>query len=477
MTKEFKFKTRVRKVLADLITPVSIYLKIRDNYPNSILLESSDYRANANSFSFICFQPLAQFKVEGTQVETSGKGMETISQEAVNPLDVPQMLQQFISSFEVEQNKDLNFNINGVFGYSAFDAVRYFDTYKIKDGENDPYYIPEIRYCFYQYVIAINHFKNELYIIEYTKEDEASQLDVISYLIQNRSIPKYEFSTKNGEVSNVDDAQFIEMVKKGKQHCRRGDVIQIVLSRQFKQQFTGDEFNVYRSLRSINPSPYLYFFDYGNYRIFGSSPETQLLVNDGLATINPIAGTFRRTGNDADDEILAQKLSVDEKENAEHVMLVDLARNDLARNSSVIKVEKYREVQFYSHVIHLVSKVTGKLLPDTSTIKVMADSFPAGTLSGAPKYSAIELINKIENQNRGYYGGCIGFAGFNGDFNQAIMIRSFLSKNNVLYYQAGAGVVDASDETSELNEVNNKLSALKQAIVNANEMTRLTPEL
>ena len=254
------------------------------------------------------------------------------------------------------------------------------------------------------------------------------------------------------------------MLTRGKEHCFRGDVFQIVLSRQFSQKYKGDEFQLYRALRSVNPSPYLFYFDYGDYRIFGSSPEAELRIKKGRAIINPIAGTFRRTGNDEQDRILAEKLCADPKENAEHVMLVDLARNDLSRNADDVRVDNYREVQYFSHVIHLVSEVSGKLPGDSNMISVLGDSFPAGTLSGAPKHRAMQLIDRYENQRRSYYGGTIGFIGFDNSLNHAIMIRSFLAKSNTLFYQAGAGIVAGSVEENELQEVNNKLAALKKAI-------------
>ncbi|MFO7875629.1 MAG: anthranilate synthase component I family protein [Desulfovermiculus sp.] len=330
--------------------------------------------------------------------------------------------------------------------------------------------IPEMKYGFYKYIIAINHLKNELQLIENLVDGEESSIDYIEDLIQNRNIAAYHFRTSGEEGTNMTDEQYMEIVDRGKEHCFRGDVFQIVLSRQFSQGFRGDDFNVYRALRSINPSPYLFYFDYGSFRLFGSSPETQIEVSDGKAYINPIAGTFRRTGDDEEDRELARQLADDEKENAEHIMLVDLARNDLSRTTSKVTVERYREIQFYSHVIHMVSKVSGVLRPDANTVKIMAESFPAGTLSGAPKYKAMELIDHYEGKLRGFYGGTIGNISLNGDINHAIMIRSFMSKNNTLYYQAGAGIVSESNRESELKEVGNKLAALKSAIEMAQTM-------
>jgi anthranilate synthase component 1 len=354
--------------------------------------------------------------------------------------------------------------VDGVFGYTTYDAVQYFEDITFHSTLPGKEEIPELRYNFYRFVLAINHMNNELQLFENIVNGGGSQIDTVTSLLHNRNIATYGFEAAGKESSNLSDEQYMQMVAKGKEHCYRGDVFQIVLSRQFRQAFRGDEFNVYRALRSINPSPYLFYFDYGSYRLFGSSPEAQIEVKGGKAFINPIAGTFRRTGNDREDQELARKLAEDDKENAEHVMLVDLARNDLSRTTDRVTVEFYREIQFYSHVIHMVSKVSGVLREDANTIRIMAESFPAGTLSGAPKYKAMELIDRYEGKRRGYYGGTLGFIRFNGDINHAIMIRSFLSRDHVLYYQAGAGIVSESTEDGELQEVNNKLAALKSAI-------------
>lgn len=454
--------------IADVTTPVSLYLKLRDEYPNTTLLESSDYHGNSNSMSFICFKPLYEFIVDKGFV-MQGEAHKELQPIPINETNnVPQLLDKFIKSLKVD-NSSSPIKINGLFGYTTFDAVQYFDTLTFQAEKKDEHSIPELRYTFFKYIVAFNHFTNQLYLIENLKEKEASKSNAIVEEFYNRTIPTFQFKPFNQEESNLTDEQYKAMVTKGKEHCFRGDVFQIVLSRQFRQQFAGDEFNVYRALRNINPSPYLFYFDYGSYKIFGSSPEAQLVIENNIATINPIAGTFKRTGDDVKDQELAIQLSADEKENAEHVMLVDLARNDLSRNCQGVKVNTYKEVQFYSHVLHLVSDVSGQLKDGSIAARVMADTFPAGTLSGAPKYKAMQLIDSIENQNRGYYGGCIGNIGLDGSFNQAIMIRSFLSKNNTLFYQAGAGVVSESKEENELQEVNNKLGALKKAIRLAEE--------
>jgi len=464
--KKYNFTTSIREILADTVTPVSVYLKMRDVFPNALLLESSDHHSLENSYSFICLKPEASIEVSQFNTlckypdGTSEKGAITKAGELAIAMD------SFFNCFKGE-NSNPGLPANGFFGYVSYDGVQYFETIRFNHKVSPAYEIPEVHYAFYHYIIAINHFQNSIQLIENLFEGESSSLNMIEDLLSSRNFATFSFDTVNHESSNITDEAFKAMVTKGKEHCFRGDVFQIVLSRQFSQQFMGDDFNVYRALRSINPSPYLFYFDYGNYKIFGSSPEAQLQINQRKVSINPIAGTFRRTGNDEQDRLLAEKLSNDPKENAEHVMLVDLARNDLSRNATEVKVELFREVQFYSHVIHLVSKVTGLLPEGANPVSIMGDSFPAGTLSGAPKFKAMELIDRYENQNRGYYGGCIGFIGFDKSFNHAIMIRSFLSKNNTLFYQAGAGIVAASDEENELQEVVNKLAALKKAIVMA----------
>jgi len=463
----YKLTTHYKQILADTITPVSVYLKIRDRFPNSLLLESSDYRGNENSFSYICCNPIATIKIENDTVYETYPNNTTFETSITNDVNVPEIIEKFSKQFETSKS-EFKFINNGLFGYIAYDAVRYFEDIDVSKKENS-LNIPDIQYSVYQNIIAINHFNNEAYIFAHCYDSENNIAELES-LLNVKNFASYGFNTVGKTTSNLNDEQYKEHVALAKKHCQRGDVFQLVLSKRFTQQFKGDEFNVYRALRSINPSPYLFYFDYGDFKIFGSSPEAQLVVKDDLAEIHPIAGTFKRTGNDEQDAELAKKLSVDKKENAEHVMLVDLARNDLSRNGSNVTVDTYREVQFFSHVIHLVSKVTGKKHLDTSTMQVVADTFPAGTLSGAPKHMAMQLIEKYETVNRDFYGGAIGFMDFSGNFNHAIMIRTFLSKNHALHWQAGAGLVNESNEESELQEVYNKLGALTKALKLATEI-------
>jgi anthranilate synthase component 1 len=470
----FTLKTTYKKLLADTVTPVSIYLKLRDKFINSILLESSDYHGNENSYSYICCQPIARFELSDHTLTQQFPDGSLQRQAITERHQVVAALDNFCKQFHTEEHR-FPFINNGIFGYVAYNSVQFFEDIELRDRKTEENAIPDMIYQVFKYVMVINHFKNELYIFEHAPESnqvEASTegIDYIISLIQNKNFPSYTFHLQDEETTNLTDQEFLDVIASGKYHCQVGDVFQIVLSRRFSRKFTGDEFNVYRALRSVNPSPYLFYFDFGSFKIFGSSPEAQITIQNRKATIYPIAGTFRRTGNDVEDAELAQKLYDDPKENAEHVMLVDLARNDLSRNGRNVNVDTFKEIQYYSHVIHLVSKVSSTMDEKSSTIQMVADTFPAGTLSGAPKHRAMQLIDKYEPTNRGYYGGCIGFMGFNGNFNHAIMIRSFLSKNNTLYYQAGAGVVAKSVIESELQEVNNKLGALRKALEMATEI-------
>ena len=464
--KKYLLKTYSKKFLVDTITPVSVYLRIRDKFHNSLLLESSDYNSNNNSFSYICFNQIAKFEVFNNEIIKQFPDNIEVRDSCTKD-NILKELETFINSFEINKD-DLPFINNGLFGFTAYDAVQYFEDIKITK-KNNSISIPEMYYGIYKNIIAIDHFKNIAYIFCHS-DDNTNNIDEIYQIIKFSDFNNFKFRSVEKVKSNLSDKEFINHVTKAKKHCKRGDVFQLVLSRRFSQKFSGDDFNVYRALRSINPSPYLFYFDYGNFKIFGSSPEAQLVIKNKYAEIHPIAGTFKRTGDDTKDKLLAEKLMNDPKEVSEHVMLVDLARNDLSRNCSDVKVNKFKEIQFFSHVIHLVSKVTGQLEDNTKNLNIIADTFPAGTLSGAPKHMAMSLIDKYEKTNRGYYGGAIGFLDFQGNFNHAIMIRTFLSKNNCLHWQAGAGIVDKSNNINELNEVYNKLNALTKSIEMANNI-------
>ncbi len=463
--KKIEIETTHKKILSDVFTPVGIYLRLRDRFRDTILLESADSNSAENSSSFICINAIGGIEISSyNEIECKYPGGQPEKKALQNGQDVPNIVWDFMQQFDVKETSEKAVKIaQSLFGYTTFDAVQFFETIQLKCGKTKPA-IPLMRYRLYQYVIAINHFKNEMFICENRLKNLPSEASLVESLIRSKDVPQFPFQSKGEETSNITDEQHIETVKKGIQSCLRGDVFQIVLSRRFQQKFSGDEFNVYRALRSINPSPYLFYFDYGDYKLMGSSPESELIIKNGKAIIHPIAGTTKRTGNDEEDKRLTIALQNDAKENAEHTMLVDLARNDVSRLCKDVKVNFYKQVHYYSHVIHLVSEVSGTVKENTNPFLLLAATFPAGTLSGAPKFKAMELIDQYETTPRSFYGGCIGSVGFDGSCNQAIMIRTFLSKENTLTYQAGGGIVAASNPQNELEEVANKLGALKKAI-------------
>ncbi len=463
--KKIQLETNCNKMLADVFTPVGIYLRLRDRFRDTVLLESTDNHVADNSFSFIGINAIAGIEITtADKLEFKLPGQPPEKLEIKNSHEVPHLIWSFMQRFEIKASSKEAKYAQGLFGYTSFDAVQFFDTVQLPETGNEAPLIPLMRYRLYQYVIAVNHYKDELFICENIISGIESEIAVLESLISSKDVPVYPFKAMGEETSNMTNDDYMDMVKKGIASCLRGDVFQIVLSRRFEQSFTGDEFNVYRALRSINPSPYLFFFDYGDYKLLGSSPEAQIIIQHGKAVVHPIAGTFIRTGDDEVDQRAAERLLLDAKENAEHVMLVDLARNDLSRLCDDVTVAHYRQVQYYSHVIHLVSEVAGKVRPGTNPFELLAKTFPAGTLSGAPKIKAMQLIDQYEPTQRNNYGGAIGFMGFDSTCIHAIMIRTFLSRHNTLVYQAGAGIVAASMPESELQEVNNKLGALKKAI-------------
>lgn len=470
-----KIQVLEKKLPADTITPVSLYLRLRDRFPGALLLESSDYHAKENSLSFLCLDPIAGVTLHDDRLETELPGGQKISKKiAANSL-IFNALDDFFNQFQIETETKTARKFNGFFGYSTYDAVQFFENIELADRPQIDRKIPLLCYRLFRFVVCIDHFKDTMTLLENLPNGQISRIDDLENLIASPVFPSFKFQIEGDEQTNMTDDFFKKMVTAGKNHCQRGDVFQVVVSRQFSQKFTGDEFNVYRALRSVNPSPYLFYFDFGDFRLFGSSPEAQIRVTaDGgrqtahgekkKAIINPIAGTVRRTGDDNADRAAAEHLVADPKENAEHIMLVDLARNDLSRIARKVRVSMLKDVQFFSHVIHLVSTVEGEFPVDASRVRLLGETFPAGTLSGAPKFRAMQIIDHLEPQPRGFYGGCIGFFNFENEMNHAILIRSFLSKNNTLHFQAGAGVVKYSDEESETQEVFNKIGALRRAV-------------
>lgn len=468
--KKYQIHTKVQTLIADDLTPVAIYQSIRDHFGVTGIMESNDMRSTENCFSFILAEPIATFTVIDGKANMTMPDGETHTQTISRPPMLETSFQFFMDSFN-QTTTETNRNIHGVFGFSSFECCRHYDAFDIheKDDKKD---LVDMRFDLYRYIMAFNHLTDRLYICCNMIDDEdfSEGFNSLMDIIASKRVPKYPFSIVGEERADTDEDAYMAMIEAGKRHCQKGDVFQIVLSRAFQQDFKGDEFNVYRALRSINPSPYLFYFNFDRFKIFGSSPESQLIIDDHKATLHPIAGTYKRTGNDFEDEKLALELLADPKENAEHIMLVDLARNDLGRHSSKVVVSQLKETKYYSHVIHLVSQVDGVLPDEYNPLTIFADTFPAGTLSGAPKIKAVSLIDHYEKTRRGYYGGAIGFIGFNGDINTAIIIRSFFSLDYTLHFRAGAGVVISSVPAKELAEVDNKVAALRQAIGMAESM-------
>ncbi|MBL7826410.1 MAG: anthranilate synthase component I family protein [Saprospiraceae bacterium] len=466
-----KIEVQVHRIQmpADTVTPVGLYLRLRDRYPEAVLLEGADNAEGKNGSSFIGIAPQAEIVIENGMMRFNVPAAGINDEAPLQHIDVLEKLEAFRTLFAFSDNESAhNLSGLGLIGYMGYDAVQMFEPsafhHQTVSGG-----IPLLRFRLYRYMLVFNYLKHTLELVELTLPGQKHDPESVKTLIEHKDIPQFKFSATGPEKANMSDEAYLEIVKKGIAHCRRGDVFQVVLSRSFTQAFTGDEFNVYRALRSINPSPYLFFADYGSYRLFGSSPEAQLIIQNGKAVIHPIAGTYRKTGDDTIDLPAEQALLHDPKENAEHVMLVDLARNDLSRHADQVQVEAFREVHRYSHVIHLVSKVSGLVRSNVSPFALMADTFPAGTLSGAPKVRAMQIIHDNEPSSRQWYGGAIGMICFNGDVNMAIMIRSFLSRHQNLHFQAGAGIVVNSTPESEKMEIQHKLGALRAAIQMAKE--------
>ncbi len=459
---QVNYNTTATKMSSDIFTPVSIYLRVRDQFRDSVLLESTDFNSEENSYSFIGINAIAGIEINDINTVEYRLPLGEAKQIKNNSHEASlAQVENFTQNFIAHKKETFPLNVaQGLLGYISYNSVLLFENITLQKDS----LVPLLRFRFYQYIIAINHFKDELFLIENTIVGIESVLEKVKTCIIKKDVPQFPFDITKEESSNITEEDYKKIVQKGINHCLRGDVFQVVLSRKFEQQYIGDEFNVYRALRNINPSPYLFYFDYGNYKLFGSSPESQIIVKNKIAIIHPIAGTVKRTGNNEEDKLLTQQLIDDPKENAEHIMLVDLARNDLSQFCNNVTVNYFKQVKHYSHLVHLVSEVSGTVLQEDKILLAIGKSFPAGTLSGAPKYRAMEIINELENESRGFYAGAIGMLGFDGNCNMAIMIRTFLTKNNVLHFQAGAGIVAASKPENELEEVNNKVGALRAAI-------------
>jgi len=443
---------------ADSYNPVLLYRQLRHKFRKVCLLESNDYNNRSDSKSFLGLDPIVEITYESGIFKLETEGQLSLIEPIIG-ISSSQQLQILLDSYQMIDGSKPRF-----FGRISFEFSH--EENKIQASNPSDSEIPEIHLFLFRYVIQIDHFKDEGFIIKQSFTDCELETEEIHQLLRSNNLSMFPFELLGDEQEEKTEFQFKNMVEKAQEHCRRGDVFQMVLSNSYKQAFFGDDFEVYRSLRRLNPSPYLFYFDFEDYRLFGSSPEAQLKIIDGKAEIHPIAGTVVKSGIIEDDQKNIAFLKQDEKENSEHVMLVDLARNDLSRFCTNVRIEKFKEIQHFSHVYHIVSHVTAKSI-SKQTIPILSASFPAGTLSGAPKNKALELIARYETSRRDFYGGAIGMLESKGDLNMAIVIRSLLSKNNVLHYRAGAGIVLDSIPEKEYQEVQHKLRAVRTAIKQA----------
>lgn len=448
-------------MLADMYTPVSVYMRMRYRGVQSALMECSDYHDRSSSRSFVATHPIGSIAIGHGVATFSLPGGGVLRRIINDDYTCDVAINEFMQHLDISGEHS---DVFGLFGYTTFNAVRYFEHINVKDETQKENDAPDILYIMYRDIVVIDHFNSRMTLVTLGGSDA---LDAMKQSLDSAVGQDYGFRAVGECTSPLTDDEHRANIRRGIQHCLRGDVFQVVISRRFIQHFEGDDFKLYRTLRSINPSPYLFYFDFGGFRIFGSSPETHCRIENRKAYIDPIAGTTRRTGDADADRRAAEFLRNDPKENAEHVMLVDLARNDLSRNCHDVKVDFYKDLQYYSHVVHLVSRVSGQLDEGADAVKAFIDTFPAGTLSGAPKVRAMQIISELEPHNRGAYGGCVGFIGLNGNLNQAITIRTFVSRGGELWFQAGGGIVAKSNVEYELQEVNNKLGALRKAIKEA----------
>ena len=453
----YHFNTNIFKTLSDTNTPVELYLKLRDKFQNAFLLESSDHTTIENSYSYLCLQPLASFVVnrETTFIKYPDGSATSL---ATSGNSVSSSLQNFIASFKTEET-DLRFITNGIFGYTSYDAIPLFHNVAFKAGNAD---LPLMQYHLFRFLIVFNHFNNELYLLEHIQEGETSGMEPIKDIIAHRAVTQYPFACEDNEVSSFTDGAFLETIQKGIDHCDSGLLSGVNLSRKFTKKFTGDEFNVYRALRSVNPSGYLFYFDYGSFKIFGSSPEAQLVIKDGTAVVKPIAATMStiRNQNDANPDTQAALTSQYDA----HVAIVMRLKDALDKHSIKTTILKLMAPEHRSHATNLLSEISAVLVADYNLMEVFASVFPSGMISGIPKMAALEFIEENEPINRGFYGGAVGIIGFDQSYNHAVFNRSFVSADNQLAFQAGCFISSEASAADKLQEVNDKLVVLQTSI-------------
>jgi len=468
----------MREVLADLDTPLSAYLKLA-NGPYSYLFESVQGGEKWGRYSIIGLPCRTVLRVSGHEMTVTHESETLGTTEAEDPLAA---IEAFRKQFKVPDldNELLRFT-GGLVGYFGYDTVRYIEPRLNKQLNQDDLNVPDILLMVSDEVVVFDNLKNRLYVVVHVDPDVEGaydqgqkRLDEIIYRLRTQPI----LQPKNNTACDVSEEDFVSgfcqekfeaAVDKAKQYILEGDVMQVVLSQRMSIPFKSDPLDLYRALRSLNPSPYMFHLNLGDFHVVGSSPEILARLEDGEVTVRPIAGTRPRGKTPEEDEALERELLADPKELAEHLMLIDLGRNDAGRVSEIgtVSLTDKMVIERYSHVMHIVSNVTGKLKPGLNAIDVLRATFPAGTLSGAPKIRAMEIINELEPVKRGVYGGAVGYIGWNGNMDTAIAIRTAIIKDEVLHIQAGAGVVADSIATNEWDETMNKGRAIFRAVAMA----------
>ena len=463
------------EVPADLETPVSVYLKVADN-PHSFLLESVHGGETLGRYSIIGTEPYKVLRFPTANVAYGDK----------DPLHY---VEEELAQFKPVIIEDLPRFNGGAVGYLSYEVARYFEN--LPTPESDSLELPTSVFLLTDTLLVFDHLRQTIKVISHVRTDDdiessyqqaSSRIDQIIAKLKLPLANKHQVQAASFEsandvpeaTSNTPKTDYLEQVAKIREYIHRGDLIQAVLSQRFVKPTSADGFTIYRALRSINPSPYMYYLDLGEFQIIGASPEMLVRVEDGTIDYHPIAGTIRRGASEQEDLLLAEKLKSDEKEQAEHIMLVDLGRNDVGKVSEPgsVQVTQLMDIERYSHVMHLVSHITGTLKEDLTIYDVLRSCFPAGTVSGAPKIRAMEVIAELERDKRGPYAGTIGYFSFSGNMDTAITIRTVVLKNGIAYVQAGGGIVSDSVDENEFEETKNKAAAVLQAISRAEMMTK-----
>ena len=471
LLKEYQMVPVFYEVLADYMTPIRMFQALRKEGTPCFMLESVENKDQWGRYSFIGINPKSEIKISGKELEVDG-----VKQEEKFKMSY---LSDLIEKYKSPVMEDYPKLTGGLIGYFGYDMIRQVEKKLTNVPEND-LKMPECHLCMYDEIIAFDHLANKAVIIQnihkgdnikqkYEELEDKAEL-ILHKMERPVSLSKDRFTPAKAEVtSNLTKGQYEANVKKAKKYIKNGDIFQVVLSQRFEVETDVDPFDVYRCLRTLNPSPYLYLFDFIDYQVVGASPEKLVSVLNGIVATKPIAGTVPRGKTKEEDDMLVRQLVNDPKERAEHTMLVDLGRNDVGKVSKfgTVEVKNFMTVEKYSKVTHLVSDVQGELRDDENPINALMSVLPAGTLSGAPKVRAMEIIDELENKKRGVYGGTVGYLGFDGNIDTCIAIRTVVFKDGKGYVQAGAGIVNDSVPEKEFMETKNKALAVVNAVKEA----------